>query len=116
MKKIIILLFFVTILFCSCNKSKVTPLTGNVFTYQNGPEKQTVGFSDDKIYFKWIDSLGSDAFESDYNLSNTNDTLVTVTLKDKPKYWETNKWEIVLKDKGFYSLSSKKFYNLNTGK
>jgi hypothetical protein len=116
MKKIIFLLLISLFFVTSCNKSKVTPLIGKVFTYQNGPEKQTVGFSDDKIYLKWNDSLGSDAFESDYNLINANDSVITVTLKNKPLYWESNKWDIVVKEDGFYSLSSKKYYKLNSQK
>lgn len=110
MKNYILLLFSSLLIFASCGKQKNINFIGNVYTYQNGNEKQTVGFSDDKIYFKWDDSLGLDAFETGYSYKAENDSLVTITLSKKPDYFENNKWQIVLKEQGFYTLSSKKFY------
>jgi len=109
MKKILFLLLVSVFIFSSCSRQK-NSFIGKVYIYQNGNEKQTVGFSDDKIYFKWDDSLGIDAFETDYSFKAENDTLMTITLKKKPDYFENTNWQIVLKDKGFYTNSSKKFY------
>lgn len=110
MKKILFFLITSLLILSSCSKHK-NNFTGKVYIYQNGNEKQTVGFSDDKIYFKWDDSLGLDAFQTDYSVKSENDTLITIMLKKKPDYFESSNWQIVLKDDGFYTLSSKKFYN-----
>ena len=109
MKNILYILLTSMLIFSSCSKQK-NSFIGKVYTYQNGNEKQTVGFSDDKIYFKWDDSLGIDAFETDYTAKAENDTLMTITLVKKPEYFENNNWQIVLKEQGFYTMSSKKFY------
>jgi hypothetical protein len=114
MKKLLIALFALVLFLPSCGKKKITPLVGKVYTYQSGIEKQTIGFSDDKLYFKWDDSLGIDAYQTDYTMILNNDSLITITVKDKPKYWESDKWEIVMKDDGFYTLASKKYYKQNS--
>jgi hypothetical protein len=112
MKKSLFLFFVILIVLSSCGKQKDYNFIGKIYVYQNGNEKQTVGFSDEKIYFKWDDSLGIDAFETRYSFSTENDSIVTITLTKKPDYFENNKWQIVMKEQGFYTLASGKFYKL----
>ena len=93
-----------------CNDKRIN-VVDKVFVYQNGSEKQFVAFDDKKIYMKWDDSLGIDAFSGEYSIKPINDSAYTVVLKEKPKYWEKPTWDIIVVNKDeFYSVESKKHY------
>lgn len=114
MKKLILISILLLSVLSACSKKSKDPLIGHVYTYQNGTEKQTVGFSDEKIYLIWDDSLGKESFESNYTTKYTNDSTAVITLKEKPKSWESLEWNILIRESGILSVSSKKFYNLKT--
>ncbi|CAN5500840.1 hypothetical protein BH10BAC5_BH10BAC5_26960 [soil metagenome] len=110
MKKIFLPIIFILVMTAGCNGKRFNVID-KVFIYSNGPEKQFVAFDDKKIYMKWDDSLGIDAFSGEYSIKVINDTTYTVVLKEKPKYWEKNTWDIVsVSDNEFYSVDSKKHY------
>ena len=93
-----------------CNGKRFNVID-KVFLFQNGNEKQYVAFDDKKIYMKWDDSLGVDGFAGEYSIKVINDTTYSVILKEKPKYWEKNSWDIIsVSENEFYSVESKKHY------
>ena len=110
MNKILLLVFLSLIIISSCQMDKLK-LKGNVFLYQDGTEKQFVGFGDEEIYLKWDDSLGVDSYQGKYTINYINDTTAVIELQETPKFWESNTWKIIIdEDKGFYSEKSKKYY------
>lgn len=116
MAKIFVLLFIAIIALAGCNDKKFK-LEGNVFVYQNANEKQYVGFDNEKVYLKWDDSLGVSTFQSEYTYKFVNDSTITIELKKKPDFWESNIWDIkVDKDKGFRTVKSNKLYKLSLDK
>jgi hypothetical protein len=112
MNKLILVSILLLSVFSACSKKSKDPLIGHVYMYQNGNEKQTVGFSDEKIYLVWDDSLGKESFEGNYTTKYINDTTAVITLKEKPKSWESLEWNILIRENGILSVASKKFYNL----
>lgn len=113
MKNLSVVLLLIITLLSAC-QDKFLKLDGNVYIYRNGPEKQTVGFDKNTVYLKWDDSLGVSTFQSKYTIRYTSDSTAIIELEKKPEFWESNKWDIVIdRDKGFYSVISKKYYKLS---
>jgi len=116
-KNIIVFVFIiftisVSIYGCSNRSAK---LIGNVYTFQDDSVRFVAGFDNDTLFYTVKDmlheSLKVASHRSKYIFQKINDSTFVVELATKPKFWETNTWEIIIDDKdGLYSAKSKRYF------
>ncbi|MCB0721833.1 MAG: hypothetical protein KDC42_05985 [Ignavibacteriae bacterium] len=113
----IIFLFVIALMVFGCESKPKDMFVNKVFVHEEGGQKQIVGFYDDKMIFKWDDTLGVEYHESQYNINPVNDSTFNIEVKDKTPYMESNTWQIVMSKDGvsFTSADSKKRYVLSQG-
>lgn len=106
---IITVLFF---LVSGCN-SNLDKIKGKVYLYEDSIYTFTAGFDKDTLYYIMKDAQRPYFHRSKYTSKKVDDSTFIIELTDKPKFWEKNTWEIVVKDdKGFFSKESRKYYKL----
>jgi hypothetical protein len=95
---------------CSNNFSKIV---GKVYFYQDSTLELTAGFGKDTLYYIMKDAGPPRFHKSKYKLNKVNDSTFQLELLDKPKFWEKNTWEIVVRNAGeIYSTESNKTYKI----
>jgi hypothetical protein len=118
MRKTLILIpiLFVILIVNGCETEPKDKLVNKVFVHEEGGQKQVVGFYEDKIIFKWDDTLGVEYHESSYNVNPVNDSTLNIEVKDKNPYMTSNTWQIILGGDGvsFHTADSKKRYVIST--
>ena len=112
-KFIAIAVFTIIIAGCAGNNS---PLVGNIFVNDDNGKKQTVGFYQDSMIFKWNDEMGLDFHTTPYKLTQVDDSTWNIEVVKKHKWMESNTWKIIIdKDGGFHSADSRKKYIKSSG-
>lgn len=105
---ITVLIFLVS----GCN-SNLDKIKGKVYLYEDSIYTFTAGFDKDTLYYIMKDAQRPYFHRSKYTSKKVDDSTFIIELTDKPKFWEKNTWEIVVKDdKGFFSKESRKYYKL----
>ena len=112
----IVLLIFSVLILTGCESKPKDKLVNKMYVNEEDGQKQIVGFYEDKIIFKWDDSLGVDYHESEYNVNPVNDSTLNIEVKDKSPYMTSNTWQIILEGDGisFYTADSKKRYVISS--
>ncbi|MDQ3019910.1 MAG: hypothetical protein M3R36_04965 [Bacteroidota bacterium] len=108
-----IFFIFAFLIFGCSNRS--ARLIGNVYTHQDDSVRFVAGFDKDTLFYTVKDMLNDSlkiaSHRSKYTFNKINDSTFLVVLTSKPKFWETNTWEIVIDDKdGLYSANSKRYF------
>lgn len=113
---ILISILFVILIVNGCETKPKDRLVNKVFVSEQDGQKQIVGFYEDKVIFKWDDTLGVEYHESEYNVNPVNDSTLNIEVKDKNPYMTSNTWQIIMGDDGisFHTADSKKRYVLST--
>lgn len=105
----------------SCDKLKEMSagdkFSGKIFYYYDDSTKLIAGFEKDTLYYVLRVKSPVSPMEvpvghkSKYALNKTNDSTYVITLENKPRFWEKNTWEVVLRDPNtLYSVESGKIY------
>ncbi|MEO6694859.1 MAG: hypothetical protein ABIY50_06120 [Ignavibacteria bacterium] len=111
--KLILLITGFIFIFSSCQKNRFDKLIGRVYYHEDSIFQMTAGFDKDTIYYIMKDSLRPLFHRSKYKSKKIDDSTYLLELTDKPKFWEKNSWEIIVRDdKGFVSKESKRYYRL----
>lgn len=100
-----------------CGSKPKDLFVNKMYISEEGGQKQIVGFYEDKIIFKWDDTLGVEYHESEYNVNPVNDSVYNIEVKDKNPYMQSNTWQIIMAKDGisFTSADSKKRYVISKG-
>lgn len=119
MNKILLTVFLavVSISIFGCESKPKDMFVNKMYVNEEGGQKQVVGFYEDKIIFKWDDTLGVEYHESEYNVNPVNDSVYNIEVKDKNPYMQSNTWQIIMSKDGisFTSADSKKRYVISKG-
>jgi len=108
--KFIFSMIVLMFLFSSC-KTKFDKLVGKVYYYEDSIFQMTAGFDNDTLYYIMKDSLRPLFHRSRYKSKKINDSTFLLELTEKPKFWDKNTWEIIVRDdKGFVSKESNRYY------
>lgn len=106
---------FITVTGSGCGK-KADVFGGNVYFHDADSLAYIAGFDNDTLYYIIRGPKQNMSHKSKYSVTKKDDTTFTITLTDKPPFWEKETWDVVLKDKGFYSAESKNYYQYSADK
>ncbi len=112
----------ISFLISGCSKNRSAKLIGNVYTFQDDSLRFVAGFDQDSLFYTVKDMMNESlkvAFhKSKYKINQVNDSDYIVILETKPRFWETNTWEIVIDNngRGLYSANSKRYFKLTDDK
>lgn len=106
--------FVISFVILSCNKNtNFNKIVGKVYFYKDSVYELTAGFDKDTLYYIMKDQGPPRFHKSKYKLKKVNDTTFQLQLSNKPKFWEKDTWEIVVKgDKEIYSSETNKIYKI----
>lgn len=97
-----------------CNKE---PFAGKIFYYYDDSTKLIAGFEKDTMYYVLRTKSPVSPMEvpighkSKYTTTKKDDSTYIFRLEQKPRFWEKDTWEVVLRDpKTLYSVESGKIY------
>jgi len=94
-------------------KNNFDNLNGKVFLYKDSVYEFTAGFDKDTLFYIMKDERMPRFHKTTFTKKKVDDSTFLLTVKDQPKFWEKNTWEIVVTDeKGFRSKESGNYYYL----
>ncbi len=113
MKNIYSILFFLlinVILLSGCS-NKFKDLVGKVYLYQDSVYTFTAAFDKDTLYYIMKDQGPPRFHKTPYKTKKINDSTFVLEVSNKPKFWEKDTWEIVVRNNNeFISGESGKPY------
>lgn len=110
--KVLLTLLLGMVILSGCNNS-FDALKGKVYLYKDSVYEFTAAFEGDTIFYIMKDERMPMFHKSLFESEQVNDSTYLITLKDQPKFWDKNTWEIVvIDDKKFRSKESGNYYNL----
>ncbi|MBS1518096.1 MAG: hypothetical protein JSS91_08405 [Bacteroidetes bacterium] len=110
--KVLPLLILAFVFIAGC-RNNFDNLNGRVFLYKDSVYEFTAGFDKDTLFYIMKDARRPFFHKTTFKKKKVDDSTFIITVKDKPKFWDKDTWEIVVTDdKGFRSKESGNYYNL----
>ncbi|MDZ4712900.1 MAG: hypothetical protein SGI89_11335 [bacterium] len=114
MKNFILFFLFTTaamLMLAGC-KDKFNAIEGKVYYYEDTVYQFTAGFDNDTMYYIMKDQGPPRFHKSPFTAKKVNDSVFTIQVTSKPKFWEKDTWEITVRnDNEFLSTESGKKYD-----